>query len=406
MPEQTGVVRRIAWREICPWLIIFRSFRISISLPVLVLATAGWLLTPLGPTLGNLLFLRNEPLASVTWLPALDGVSTIGSTRDLSTVNVTIPVSHVYSYFVMPAWQFATGSGGVKTTAYHAFCFFWNIAVWSFVGVAICRIAAVQLGRGERVDLPSALRYAGSHYAWSFTAPLFPIFGVILVGAPIALLGLVMRLDLGVLLAGIVWPLALVGGLIMTALLLGLAAGWPLMWPTIGSEEHGDAFEAFSRSFSYVFQRPLHLFLYAILAVAFGTLGWLVVSAFTEAVLGLTASAASWGAGAERIIDLGGKDVSGTYGAGATLILAFNTVVRLVALAFHFSFFFCVSTAIYLVLRRDVDQTDFDEVFVEDESERYSLPALKATADGVPGVGASDETPVEEVSDGDDRSAT
>ena len=47
-------------------------------------------------------------------------------------------------------------------------------------------------------------------------------------------------------------------------LAVGLAAGWPLMWPTISSEGT-DAFDALSRSYAYVYQRPLAYLLYAVI---------------------------------------------------------------------------------------------------------------------------------------------
>lgn len=381
MPEENGVVRRIAWREICPWLIIFRSFRISVSLPVLLLATVGWLLTPLGPILGNSLFLGNEAVGSATWLPHIDGIEAIRAPGSNSFSDIDSPVTTVYGHFVAPARRIFDSEAGVRTVAHHVFCFLWNVAVWSFFAVAICRITAVQLGREERVDLIGACRYAMKQYGWSIAAPLFPLVGVVLAAVPISALGLLMRLDFGVLVAGIVWPLAIIGGLIMTILLLGLATGWPLMWPTISSEEHGDAFEAFSRSFSYVFQRPLQYLFYAGVAALFGVVSWLLVSGVSESVMAMTLHAADWGADAQTMRDLDDSGAKGMLWAGASLIEIVNSVVKIIAIAFHFSFFFCVSTAIYLVLRRDVDKSDFDDVFVEDNNDKYRLPALTTHGD-------------------------
>ena len=49
----------------------------------------------------------------------------------------------------------------------------------------------------------------------------------------------------------------------MALLLLGLAFGWPLMWATI-STEGTDSFDALSRSYAYVFQRPLRYLFYVV----------------------------------------------------------------------------------------------------------------------------------------------
>jgi hypothetical protein len=274
-------------------------------------------------------------------------------------------------------------------TIHRLVCSLWNLAVWSFFAVAICRIAAVHLGREERVELRGAIQYAARKYGWSMAAPLFPLLGIVLAGIPAAALGLLMRVDAGSVVAALLWPFALVGGLVMAVLLLGLTVGWPLMWPAISSEHHGDAFEAFSRTYSYVFHRPLHFLFYAVVAVLFGSVCWLVVSYMTEGLILLASNAAAWGAGAERIDLLKHDSLPGVLGLSASLIQAFEFMVRVIAVSFNFSFFFCISTAMYLVLRRDVDQTNFDEVFTEEDRERFSLPPLKPNADGVPG--ASDE---------------
>ena len=43
------------------------------------------------------------------------------------------------------------------------------------------------------------------------------------------------------------------------------------------------------------------------------------------------------------------------------------------ATAFGYAFFWTAATAIYLLLRYDVDQSETDEVFVEEEEE-YDVP--------------------------------
>ena len=169
----------------------------------------------------------------------------------------------------------------------------WAMAVWALFGGAISRVAAVQLAADERIGWAAALRFAASKWLSYFAAPLLPLLGVVLVAIPLAVLGLLMRLNFGVLLAGVLWPLALLGGLVMALLLLGLAFGWPLMWATI-STEGTDSFDALSRSYAYVFQRPLRYLFYVLVAAVLGWLGWLLVSTFVAALVGLSSWAAGW----------------------------------------------------------------------------------------------------------------
>ncbi|MBI2479915.1 MAG: hypothetical protein HYV60_15175 [Planctomycetia bacterium] len=165
MTEEVGVVRRIVWREILPWLVIFRAFRLSISLPMLSLATVGWLLTPVGSQIAAAVFLGNADVSMTEWasplnnfltesesLQAIPGVSTLTSTSN--------PIVHVYQHFTDPFVQLFDRSHTIRETAYHLFRGLWSIAIWALFAGAITRIAAVQLRRDERVDLRTAIVYA------------------------------------------------------------------------------------------------------------------------------------------------------------------------------------------------------------------------------------------------------
>jgi hypothetical protein len=157
------------------------------------------------------------------------------------------------------------------------------------------------------------------------------------------------------------------------------------MWGTI-SAEGTDAFDAIGRSYGYLFARPLNYLFYAVVAFVIGWLGWAIVDLFAEAIIVITAWAATWGAPDERMADL--IDRPGTlegadYVAGQ--IFAFwNACVRLLPVAFIYSFFWTAATAIYLLLRRVEDETDLDEVFLDEEPPGYGLPPLKTDAAGVP----------------------
>ena len=48
MTTGEGVVRSVSWRDLCPWTILFRLYRVSVSLQLLLLAFVGAWLTSLG----------------------------------------------------------------------------------------------------------------------------------------------------------------------------------------------------------------------------------------------------------------------------------------------------------------------------------------------------------------------
>jgi hypothetical protein len=65
------------------------------------------------------------------------------------------------------------------------------------------------------------------------------------------------------------------------------------------------------------------------------------------------------------------------------------------AAAFLYGLFWSMASAIYLVLRFDVDETEMDEIFLMDEKRTYQLPPLKTDSNGIPQVQKA--TPTESV---------
>jgi hypothetical protein len=216
---------------------------------------------------------------------------------------------------------------------------------------------------------------------------------------PIAALGLLARFhDLGVVLAGMVWIFVILAGLIAAWLLAGLLFGWPLMWGTISAEREGDAFEAFSRSFSYVYGKPLHYLFYVVVAALFGALCWAVAAYAGDLVIEFGKWAYSWGAGREKVdlifASLSGDDPDqGMLRFGAMLMGLAIWLVRLVTLGFAFSFFWCVAGAIYLLLRQDVDDKEFDDVYIPAETPTPKQPLSAAAAPPPPPPPAPEPAP-------------
>ena len=419
MTDDRGVVRAIDWRGLFPWLVIFRTFGPAVSWPLLVLATAGVLLTPLGWRASTLLFvsqesLNNDPgfrtfvefnnrwpgqVAARFEVPA--GVD-LPEPANRALITRSGDTETVYQRLVLPFQQLFSRQWSIGKFAYFLFGGLWTLLVWSYCGGAITRIAAMRLGREERVGFVEALWFALKKLGACFTAPLFPLGAVFLLAAFVAVPSLLMRLDFGVLLAGLAWPLALLAGFLMTLLLLGLLFGWPLMTCTI-SVEGTDPFDALARAYAYVFQRPLQFLFYGLVAALFGALGYALVLLFTETMIYLAFWGASWGAGSARIDEIaavmngapvlpssdpleGPREPGRLFWLGAGLLNLSVGLVRSVATAFSYSFFWCLATALYLLLRHDVDQTEFDEVYLEDADEPYGLPPLKPDRHGVPTV--------------------
>ena len=80
---------------------------------------------------------------------------------------------------------------------------------------------------------------------------------------------------------------------------------------------------------------------------------------------------------------------------GRSLMGVSEGLVTLIASAYAYSFFWCASAAVYLLLRKSVDQTEFDEVFIDDAQSSFDLPPLRDDDSVVPtivGKDASDDS--------------
>lgn len=263
------------------------------------------------------------------------------------------------------------------------------LAIWSVLGGAICRIAALHAAREEKISIKTALSFSLSKFIGFFTAPLLPLGVIVLLGLMLALGGLIGAIPaVGEWIVAILFFLALMLGLVIAFLTIGLIGGAPLMWPTI-AVEGSDSFDAISRSFSYTFQRPFRYGLYWLVAAVYGTICYLFVRLFAFITLlavhfwvGWPMAAAgreNYAAGAGKLDVMWAKPtfdafygpwqsqaMSGSETGAAVVLAGWVYLVIGVVAAFGICFFFSAATNIYYLLRRKVDATDLDDVYVEE----------------------------------------
>lgn len=389
MPESRGPLREIAWQELFPWLELGAAVRLALRVQPLVLAALAVLATTAGWRLIGSAFAVDDshPIQAAIqrdslWVwdhpaPTLDQPA--GSRLESqAAVQLSRPFLRLFD-----------PRASLVGFAYSLLCGLWALVVWGLFGGAICRQAAVALARHDRMNWSEAVGFARNKWLSFFTAPLYPLVGVLIATVPLLLVGLLLHTGVTSVLAGLMWPVVVLGGFFMAVLLVGMLAGWPLMWATI-SVEGTDAFDAISRTYSYVYQRPARYAFYLAVAVLIGAAGWLLVALFEQATLALGQWAVSWGSGQENLSRILSDKASGFWERGGqSLVLFFNRLVPLVAVAYLSSYFWTVSTAIYYQLRRDVDATEPEEVYLPEEETDYALPPLADEASDAPAAAAT-----------------
>jgi len=195
----------------------------------------------------------------------------------------------------------------------------------AFFAGAASRIAAIELARGERIELTRSLGYACRNYATYVLAPIAVaaaaaffllcsyvagLFGRHLLLALVVVVGLVAAglawqalqkiarngalawagfvvviavfaavfyllmhvaawSSAGAIVAALLFPFSLLAGLLAVLLAIGGTCGLKLMVPAV-SAEGTESFDAVSRAFSYVFLRPWRFVAYHIVGCAYG----------------------------------------------------------------------------------------------------------------------------------------
>ncbi|HEY2785385.1 MAG TPA: hypothetical protein VGJ05_10450 [Fimbriiglobus sp.] len=318
---------------------------------------------------------------------------------------------------ILPVIKIVDPHATFATRVYLLLVIIWGVATWGFFGGVITRIAAVQLTGKDRTTLAQAVRFVYNRY-WSYVlSPIVPIGVVAAIAIALMVFGFVALIPIaGDVLYGLGFPLLLLGGLIMAVLLVGLV-GYPLMFPTL-SVEGSDTFDALSRAYNYVFQAPWQYLWNCIVALAYGV----VVTFFVVLMGSLTVYLAKWAIMQTPLTQTTKQEPSylfvytpETYGwkklllsgtpievveqkqsqgnrttvsypyadpdrakkyedsyqvwnyLGAGLTAFWLVVVLLFMLGFGYSYFWSAATMIYLNMRKVVDETDLDEIYLEED---------------------------------------
>jgi hypothetical protein len=329
--------------------------------------------------------------------------------------------------FLAPIVYFFDPRAGGWDRLYLIFITLWTLAIWGFFGGAICRIAAVQIARNERITLREAILFTRERFVSYFAAPALPMVLVAILVFGLMVFGWFIWIPvLGEFVAGLLWPFVLMLGFTMAIVLVGLV-GWPMMTATI-STEGTDSFDALSRSYSYVYQAPWQFLWYNFLALIYGVALVFFVGFMASLMVFLGKWGVSSAVGPAKAVaaddrepsylfyyaprsyewrDLlirgnssfvetrterlpNGREIkaqefkpeyehalSWNNKVGAFLVALWIYPLFLLVVGFGYSYFWTASTIIYFLMRRYVDDTEMDEVHQEDED--FDDPFLKPT---------------------------
>jgi len=285
------------------------------------------------------------------------------------------------------------------------------LLIWSWCGGAICRMAALESARDEKIGMFEALGYSRDKLIGGFfLAPVVPIGFILIIALIMVIGGMVLRIPVfGDVVCGFLYGLAILGGFVIAILLVGLLIGGHLLWPAV-AVEGSDAFDACQRGVMYPLSKPWKWALYTIIAVVYAAICWVLVNLFTYLALMITRGVVGFGTSpfgwwtrgtAEAPISkmallwpFQGPNAMHAWPSFENLVwwecisavLVGIWVLLTIGLIWSFliSFYFSTSTVIYTLLRRDVDEIDTSEVYLEADEAAPAFAASMATEAAAP----------------------
>jgi len=390
---------------------VFQTFRMAIQPSKLMIAFLAVTVIYLAGCLMDIIFMAGSgsqdeaAVFSILWNSASERFH--GALESLFALNMPGLVKNISSCFAM------VGQVSKEHYVYCLIFFAVKLIVISLAGGAICRIAALQFAQGEKPGLTEALRFSTKKFTSFFTTPLAPLGIIIFIGFFIFLLGLVGNIPLGIgkAIMVIFMLLALIASGLITVVLIGAVAGFNLMFPAVAYDD-SDCFDAISRSFSYIFAKPWKMAFYTAVAAVYGAICYIFVRFFALLLLWITRWFLQLGILGDNskltaiwqdaptftnlVVRPNWAALTGLESFAAFLVYLLLLAVVVLVVAFLVSFYFSANTIIYSLMRKAVDNTALEDVYVISEQGRTE-PTITESVLGTPyGEGKTESEPKSE----------
>jgi len=365
--ELAASLHAVQWREVLPPLLVWRAIRVALRWRLLLLGWLTLVLVPLGWRGIDRLAGRLEPCGpafSAYGAPAADALAAAGlgggSGRAAPWTQplAAAPSVRAWGWLLHPLFRWAAGSGGPRRTS-DLLAVVWSLGVWAVMGGVAARTAALELVGAPRPARGDALRHARRRSLPPFAAALGILLLTIALAAALVAVGWAARRPVGLLVVGGAWAAALGLGALLLAVAGGLVVGGPVLWAACAVERR-DALDALSRTYAYIYQRPMHFAVYAAVAAVLGWGADIVLRGGLQAALAVTQHFVQWGAGGGFPAETGGA-----ARIGASAVRGWSAGFYALGDAFALAYLAASSVAVYLLLRQAVDGVDLCEASID-----------------------------------------
>ena len=245
------------------------------------------------------------------------------------------------------------------------------------------RMAASQVCAGRLTTAGDAKAFVTKRAAWYLLTPLMPVMLIVVLGAVLALAGLVFFNAPGLDVVGsLAYGLLLILGFVIMAVGLLLLFALFLMPPAL-AVEGSDGFDAIARSFNYILFRPWQFGFYLFSAILYLAVVYILVGTLATLTMDATHYCVELGSfvtvseqhedgasevdhGHEAITRheaalVGPEDYGATVSTSSWIIDRWFELMNAFVAAILLSTLCCLQTQVYVLLRRSADGTPLDQ---------------------------------------------
>jgi len=292
-------------------------------------------------------------------------------------------------------------SGGLLHFVLSALMYTALFYVWTGPAGIVSRLAALEYARDDLPTLAEARQMVRSKRKAYFLAPMMPFLFVLFMCVLNLIGGFIASAPWGIgriLLIFPGFPLLLASTVVMVFLLVLGVLSFGMMMPAV-SVGGKDGFESWSTAYSYVLWGLRRFVCYTLLAAVVGLIAGFLACRLTDLLIYLVIKTVNLGyvrstAWIEYTLTSTGLQLApagdGFAGGTSNIYVTLLLIVRALPLAYIFSYFFTANTIIFLLMRKDQDNIEIDEIYEEVEEEEEIEPIEEAPTVEAP---APAETP-------------
>jgi hypothetical protein len=233
------------------------------------------------------------------------------------------------------------------------------LCVLSFLSGGLCRMAAVHAGRASRLTPQEGAAFARARALNLVSLPVLPVVVLAVLAALIAIFALLLRVPVLNLVAGVLFVIPALIGLLIAVLALVALISFPLM-PAAIAVEDCDAGDAITRAGALVLARPLVWLGVLATSIVVLALGGVIVQGVLNLASGTLSLAlhALGGAAGEALASGDEAEVAALYGpdllVGST-VWFWSRIFGFLGGAYLFSLVCDLATRSYLLMRARID---------------------------------------------------